>query len=680
MIFSKSRPKPVPSLVEEASPAVEPSVGRFKSPLKAVASQIINFQSGATGGHGDAASMPVFTPVPAQPPVRPAEHAQSRQAQFTPRFSDSEAPAAEKHAPVMQRVAHPPTPTRDTPILEEASVVPFKPPAQELTDLEKLPTGEYIHFESLEPPMPEGYREIIALLKTGTTSVNLLCPTSSRQNHIVFDANERLRDQGISVSIVHASAHVLQALHDANRQNLRKAKDVTKDERVAWDMIESAAQLGASDIHLESRGTQTSVLFRINGERYHQPAISTRTADAVCSALYNVHADANNKETHWDSNKVQDTVVDRVINGTPCQIRFHSAPIHPAGNFQVVMRLLISGGQVAKPVEDIGYTDAQVNYINQMMSGSNGLLLTVGSVNSGKSTSMHSFLTRLRALRGETAKIVTVEDPVEYVIAGACQMGIPKGRTNLTDKATDSIYTSFLQATLREDTDIVMLGEIRSRDSASTVKDLVLTGRKTLSTLHVYEAFATFARLRELDIPESLLFTPGFISGIIYQKLLPTLCKHCALTMDEAERDGVLPHDLRARIATFDAEYGTDGVRFRKQGGCKECSHTGIGVRSICAEIIPPDEVFLAHLRAGDEVAAKTYWHSMPSLNVNGLGVTALAHGISKMLKGMFDPRDIENQLGMLSSLIRPTRKLVQVEDGAIARNVCAEEPLQQIA
>ena len=677
MIFSKSRPKPVPSLVEEVSPTVEPSAGRFLSPLKAVASQII---TGASSGHSETAASPVFKSASSQSPAQSNERAHTRNHQFTSRFSESNHQLSETPTTGTPRPAPTHALNRDVPVAEQAGVAPFKPPAHELTDLEKLPAGEYIHFESLEPPMPESYREIIALLKTGTTSVSLLCPTTSRQNHIVFDAHERLRDQGISVSIVHASTHVLQALHDANRQNLRKAKDVTKDERVAWDMIESAAELGASDIHLESRGTQTSVLFRINGERYLQPAISTRTADAVCSALYNVHADANNKETHWDSNKVQDTVVDRVINGTPCQIRFHSAPIHPAGNFQVVMRLLISGGQVAKPVEDIGYTDAQVGYINQMMSGSNGLLLTVGSVNSGKSTSMHSFLTRLRALRGETAKIVTVEDPVEYVIAGACQMGIPKGRTNLTDKATDSIYTSFLQATLREDTDIVMLGEIRSRDSASTVKDLVLTGRKTLSTLHVYEAFATFARLRELDIPESLLFTPGFISGIIYQKLLPTLCKHCALTMDEAEREGVLAPDLRRRIGAFDAEYGTDYVRFRKQGGCPKCSHTGIGVRSICAEIIPPDEAFLALLRAGDVVGAKTYWHSMPSLNVDGLGVTALAHGISKMLMGMFDPRDVENQLGMLSSLIRPPRSLVQVEDGAIARNVSTEEPIQQIA
>ena len=651
MIFSKARPKPIPSLIPEGSDSEAGGSSRM-SPLKAAASRITGLGGGAKGAVTDGANAD-------------QQHTPTARMTFSERTKVAP-PIGEVHAAPVP-VAH----------VEHRAPPAAKPVIAERTSIEQLPSGDYLHFESLDPPMPDSYREFFALIRNGSNDVTILCTAYNRQNHIVFDANERLRDQSISVSIVLASAHVIQALHDSNRENARDAKDVTKDEQVAWDMIASALSLGASDIHLESRGAQTSVLFRINGERIAQPSIASRTAHGVCSALYNVHADSNNKETHWDPSKVQDTVFDRSFNGSGCQIRFHSAPIHPAGNFQVVMRLLSSGGQSVKPIEEIGYTPAQVEYISQMMSGSNGLLLTVGAVNSGKSTSMHSFLARLRELRGETAKIVTVEDPVEYVIAGACQMGIPKGRANLTDKATDSIYTSFLQATLREDTDIVMLGEIRSKDSASTVKDLVLTGRKTLSTLHVYEAFATFARLRELSIPESLLFTQGFISGIIYQKLLPTLCPHCALTMAQAERHGLVASGLKARINSFDDGYRTDRIRFRNVNGCEHCKGTGIGVRSICAEIIPPDEVFLSHLRAGDEVAAKSYWHSMPSLNVNGLGVTALAHGVSKMLDGLFDPRDVENQLGMLTSLDRPNR---DNEDARAQTPPRFDEPVRQVA
>ena len=651
MIFSKARPKPIPSLIPEGSDSDASGSSRV-NPLKAAASRIPGLVLGTKGVVSEGANAD-------------QQHALASRMSFSDR-TKVVPPVVEAHAA--------PVPA---PHVEHRAPPATKPVVSERTSIEQLPSGDYLHFASLDPTMPDSYRDFIALIRNGSSDVTILCTAYNRQNHIVFDANERLRAQSISVSIVLASAHVIQALHDSNQESARDASDVTKDEQVAWDMIASALTLGASDIHLESRGAQTSVLFRINGERIPQPSIASRTAHGVCSAMYNVHADSNNKETHWDPSKVQDTVFERSFNGSGCQIRFHSAPIHPAGNFQVVMRLLSAGGQSVKPMEEIGYTPAQVEHISQMMSGSNGLLLTVGAVNSGKSTSMHSFLSRLRELRGETAKIVTVEDPVEYVIAGACQMGIPKGRTNLTDKATDSIYTSFLQATLREDTDIVMLGEIRNKDSASTVKDLVLTGRKTLSTLHVYEAFATFARLRELSIPESLLFTQGFISGIIYQKLLPTLCPHCALTMAQAERHGLVASGLKARIASFDDGYSTDRIRFRNVDGCEHCKGTGIGVRSICAEIIPQDEVFLSHLRAGDEVAAKSYWHSMPSLNVNGLGVTALAHGVSKMLYGLFDPRDVENQLGMLTSLVRPNKGAGE----AIAHPPLRfDEPVRQVA
>ena len=651
MIFSKARPKPIPSLIPEGSDSDASGSSRV-NPLKAAASRIPGLVLGTKGVVSEGANAD-------------QQHALASRMSFSDR-TKVVPPVVEAHAA--------PVPA---PHVEHRAPPATKPVVSERTSIEQLPSGDYLHFASLDPTMPDSYRDFIALIRNGSSDVTILCTAYNRQNHIVFDANERLRAQSISVSIVLASAHVIQALHDSNQESARDASDVTKDEQVAWDMIASALTLGASDIHLESRGAQTSVLFRINGERIPQPSIASRTAHGVCSAMYNVHADSNNKETHWDPSKVQDTVFERSFNGSGCQIRFHSAPIHPAGNFQVVMRLLSAGGQSVKPMEEIGYTPAQVEHISQMMSGSNGLLLTVGAVNSGKSTSMHSFLSRLRELRGETAKIVTVEDPVEYVIAGACQMGIPKGRTNLTDKATDSIYTSFLQATLREDTDIVMLGEIRNKDSASTVKDLVLTGRKTLSTLHVYEAFATFARLRELSIPESLLFTPGFISGIIYQKLLPTLCPHCALTMAQAERHGLVASGLKARIASFDDGYSTDRIRFRNVDGCEHCKGTGIGVRSICAEIIPQDEVFLSHLRAGDEVAAKSYWHSMSSLNVNGLGVTALAHGVSKMLDGLFDPRDVENQLGMLTSLDRPNR---DNEDARAQTPPRFDEPVRQVA
>jgi general secretion pathway protein E len=529
-----------------------------------------------------------------------------------------------------------------------ASGLATKSAQEVLTSLDSIPQGTYLGFAQVEGGITDRYAEGLAILKTGSRALALLVTPEFRGSHYFFDVSQRVKRNGYEFAVVLASQQLIAAVHDQNRDDAAVALDASKEEQFAWELIESAVRMKASDIHIESAGAQAKVLFRINGERVPQAPMSARTANGVCSTLYNVHADSNNKETQWDMQQVQDTVIDRVVAGMACQIRFHTAPIHPAGSFHCVMRLLLMSGQSTKSIEEIGYSPAQSRKINEALSGSNGLLVFVGAVNAGKSTSMQAAIKRLRERRGPQAKIVTVEDPVEYVIPGACQMGIPKGRANLKDSFSSSIYDTFLKATLREDTDVVMLGEIRSEESASTVKDLVLTGRKTLSTLHVYEAFAAFARLRELGIPQSLLTTNGFVAGIVFQKLLATLCQHCALTYEQAFEAGLVHEDMDRRLRILERTKPLHQVRFRCADGCAECNGTGIVSRSMCSEVLVPDARFLELMKAGDETGAKEHWLSSSELNVDGLGVTALAHATSKMLRGEVDPREVENQLGML--------------------------------
>lgn len=645
MIFSNKRP--AVSKVQPATPSMVPPSGMASQVPQAAGRSLRSML------------------LPSSPPAAAAQREMPK-ATIDPQVEPRSARAAvfDTHQVVPTAVASPRSTAAGTPLNEAAptSARPLLARAPvEITSLDAVPAGNYMPFEQLKPEIPEKVAEHMVLLKTGISSVIVLLTNSFRVSHLFFDATERLKKNGLTYEVVAASHQVIAALHDQSREAGNDAEDATRDEQFAWELIESAIRKQASDIHIETNGAQAKVLFRIHGERVLQPSMASRTANAICSTLYNVHADAQNKDTQWDSKQVQDTVIDKVIGGAACQIRFHTAPIHPSGSFHCVMRLLLMSGQSTKPIEEIGYTDAQAQKINEALSGSSGLFVTVGAVNAGKSTSMQAYIARLRERRGPLAKIVTVEDPVEYVIPGACQMGIPKGRSNLVDKDSDSIYTTFLKATLREDTDVAMLGEIRGVDSASTVKDLVLTGRKTLSTLHVYEAFATFARLRELGVPESLLTTHGFISAIVFQKLLPTLCPHCCLEAGSARLQMVLPHGLTDRLAVIGRTHSLEGVRFRNPHGCSHCSETGIVGRSMCAEIIVPDERLLSMLRSGDLVGAKEHWLGTKDLNVEGLGVTALAHAASKMLRGEVDPREVENQLGLLSLLQPHGPSIVQL-------------------
>jgi type II secretory ATPase GspE/PulE/Tfp pilus assembly ATPase PilB-like protein len=308
-------------------------------------------------------------------------------------------------------------------------------------------------------------------------------------------------------------------------------------------------------------------------------------------------------------------------------------------------------GQASRPLEEVGYTASQCEQIEEMLVGATGLVLLVGPTNSGKSTSIQSFIQRIYQRRGALIKLVTVEDPVEYLVNSACQMAVPRGRKELQD-GHGSIYNTLLTATLREDPDVVMIGEVRGPESALAVKDLVLAGRKILSTLHAYEAFATYARLREMGVPESLLTMRGFISGIIYQRLVPTLCAHCAMPLQAGLEQGLIRGGLHRRLSGLVLPDDSD-IRLRHPQGCPQCDFKGIVGRTPCAEVLVPDEEFLSHMRLHEESAARAAWQSRSASRVAGYGAGVISHAVEKMCQGLVDPRDIEVQIGPLPEATR---------------------------
>ena len=219
-----------------------------------------------------------------------------------------------------------------------------------------------------------------------------------------------------------------------------------------------------------------------------------------------------------------------------------------------------------------------------------------------------------------------------------------KRKTSI-DAHTGSAFTTFLRGTLRQDPDVVMVGEIRDHDSATVVKDLVLAGRKILATLHTYSALWAYVRLREIGIPWEILTMPGFIAGIVYQRLVPTLCPHCSMPLVEGlER---VPKETLYRIQQV-SDLSKDKVRVRGDG-CEHCHHTGIAGRTVCAELVLPDRALLRFLSASDFLGAEKYWREAGVGAING-GVSSLAHGIHKMREGLISPLDVEDQIGLLTS------------------------------
>ncbi len=513
-----------------------------------------------------------------------------------------------------------------------------------ISEVKDVPHGEYLSMQG--QGLASVFKEHFAVIKTLEHAATVLVDEVQWGSHAQFELRRRLLALGlVDLRVSVASQEIIKSVHNAHEGG--EALQETQVETKAWAIINSAIAKHASDIHMETRGAFAQVYFRIFGERQEQPSVSAKSAMEMCNVLYGVHADADNKGITWDEKTVKDAVIEhRTVEGKHVQLRLSSAPIHPSGNFHVVIRLLVMDTQTLRPIESMGYTPAQVAAIEDMLIAAHGAVLLVGPTNSGKSTSLQSLIARIIEHRGRHIKVITVEKPVEYLIHGACQMGVPEARRDLMNRQNGSIFTTFVAATLRQDPDVVMVGEVNDVDSADNIKQLVLSGRKTLSTLHVSEAMSVFTRLRELGVPSSVLLMKGFISGVVFQRLVPLLCPHCSVPVMSAFHRGEVRLGTMERLRAC-ADLTLEPVRVRG-AGCEACDHLSIVGRTVCAEVLVPDDIFLEHLANDRMRQARAHWRRQSRCAIEGLGCTALSHAIAKMRLGLIDPRDIERWMGPL--------------------------------
>lgn len=516
-----------------------------------------------------------------------------------------------------------------------------------ISDMKGVPPGTYWRFE--ENGIPGMFAESFAVVRQGEEFSVLLIANDAFSTHPQFDLQRRLREVGLKkVGLYRASREIIKSIHSMQDATAPGKKDDSQSQRAAWEVIDSAAALGASDIHLQTRETHAQVFYRINGDRVEQPNISMETAIKICNVLYNVHGDADSKLVDWDPKKVRSTSIDRTTrDGLKIQIRFSSRPIHPSGNFKAVMRLLERDGQEGRTLEEMDYTAAIAQEMEEMLAGSDGAIFAVGPVGSGKSTLLQSMVRRIYEIRGSTISVDTLEQPVEYIMSDACQTAVAEGRDSAENAASEKTFASYLRGLLQQDPDVLVVGEIRSAEAAAAAMQAALGGRKLLTTVHATDPWTVFPRLRDLGVPPSVLYMPGFVAGIVSQRLVPELCPKCSIPLDKAHAEGRVRPALYDRVMrTADLQRHT--IRTRSTNGCSHCKGTGIIGRTTCTSVIRPDETMLRMLAAGEESAARERWRNLTHLNVDGLGVTQVAHAISKMRQGRLDPADVERLVGLL--------------------------------
>ncbi|MEJ6002720.1 GspE/PulE family protein [Paucibacter soli] len=510
-----------------------------------------------------------------------------------------------------------------------------------ITRLEDVPTGALLTQEDGELELNELRRlDVVVIGVSQGFSIGLFSEDVFGQA-LMYDVIAQAKANEIAVQPRIATKEVIRLVYEGSEKASTLApSDSTSIELLIRSLIDDASNRKASDIHIETRDNRADVLFRIHGERIKISSWPYDTAKAMGQVLYGVHADVQSKKVGWDIYEVSEGSIDWVTGRNErLQLRFSSSPIFPTGNFHIVIRLMSTRAQ-PRSLGALGYADSQLKPLNTFTNGSGGMVLMVGPTNSGKSTTMQSMIENLYQVRGRETKVITVEDPVELVIPGACQISVGRQRVQ-QGEGDESAFTSFLRGTLRQDPDVVLVGEIRDPDSASIACNLALAGRKVFATLHTNSALWAFSRLREMGVRQELLTMPGFIAGICYQKLVPVLCQHCAVSDAPIKGQDQLQDFLLQHI-------GPKTHVKRRGAGCEHCGNLGITGRTLVAEIVTPNRNLLSAFADGDSAKAESLWRSgqgNPSVS-EGM-VTSHDHLVSKILAGLVSIADAKNYIGV---------------------------------
>lgn len=350
-------------------------------------------------------------------------------------------------------------------------------------------------------------------------------------------------------------------------------------------MIEQAARQRASDIHIEALENIVRVRFRIDGALYEKFKYDIHLLPAIIARLKIIGGmDISEKR------KPQDGRITMVIDRVEYDIRVSILPT--VFGEKCVMRLAQKKA-LTRNKKDLGLAEDDLRAFDNILKNPNGILLVTGPTGSGKSTTLY---TALSELNNEDVNIITVEDPVEANIDGINQVQV-NPKAELT-------FASALRSILRQDPDIIMIGEIRDGETAQIAVQASITGHLVVSTLHTNSAAATISRLEDMGI-ESYLLADSLV-GIIAQRLVRRLCPNCKkehyATEDEKK---VMNIDENGDILIYEAT------------GCEKCDNTGYTGRIGIYEILTVTQNIknlISRRATADEVARAAQTEGMHTL------------------------------------------------------------------
>jgi type IV pilus assembly protein PilB len=394
---------------------------------------------------------------------------------------------------------------------------------------------------------------------------------------------------------------------DESIADIRDATEEAPIVKLVNSVIAQSVDDSASDIHFEPQAKELVVRFRIDGVLHEIMSIPRRMQSGVLSRL-KIMADLDIAERRVP----QDGRIGLMVGGKPIDMRVATLPT--VYGEKVVMRLL-DKSNVMLDLEDLGFAEKALKRFQKSFTKPYGAILVTGPTGSGKSTTLYA---ALNILNSPEKNIITVEDPVEYRLTGINQVQV-NTRAGMT-------FAAALRSILRCDPDIVMIGEIRDRETAMIAVESALTGHLVLSTLHTNDAPGALSRLTEMGIEPFL--TSSAVDAVLAQRLARRLCKTCKEPFT-ATKEMLRKNDFPPEVCDRD-----DVVLYRAKG-CSRCNNTGYKGRLGLYEVMVVSEAIrrlTVERKSADEIGRVAAAEGMKSLREDG---------IDKVLLGMTSVEEI---------------------------------------
>jgi type IV pilus assembly protein PilB len=374
--------------------------------------------------------------------------------------------------------------------------------------------------------------------------------------------------------------------------------------KLVSSIVQDAIARKASDIHLEPQETFLKLRIRIDGDLMILPPIPARLMPQVLSRVKLLsRMDIAEKRKPLDGRftvRFRGKEVDLRVSSFPVSLRKRGVVE------KIVMRILDpSSGQI--DLDQMGFREAVFKEVDYTIHLPNGIMLVTGPTGSGKSTTLYA---AIRRILDNTTNITTMEDPVEMNIDGVNQ-----GQIN---NAAGFTFASGIRAILRQDPDVIMIGEMRDKETASMAIESALTGHLVFSTLHTNDAAGAFPRLLEMGLEPFLVATA--IKGVLAQRLVRKICQSCK------EEDTSVDAKMRRELNV------PNDMKFYKGRGCNKCDTTGYKGRiGIYEFLVPSEEVrnLILKRASGDEIKRVCLAQGMSTLRMDGMdkimnGITTL--------------------------------------------------------